>query len=71
MSESAPLTFFDKVRDDHVITRLGDDADLLQTETLRQMLLLGVDEIALTLVRCEEIDRFRATDRERRPWAYI
>jgi hypothetical protein len=35
------------------------------------MLLLGVDEIALTLARREEIDRFRATDRERRPWAYI
>jgi hypothetical protein len=29
------------------------------------------DEIALTLTRREEVDRFRATDRERRPWAYI
>lgn len=47
MSDSAACTFFDKVCDDHLITRLGDDADLLQ------------------------IDRFRATDRERRPWAYI
>ena len=30
-----------------------------------------VDEIALTLARREEIDRFRAIDRERRLWAYI
>ena len=38
--------------------------------TLRQMLLEGLDEIALTLARGEEIERFRADDRERRPWAY-
>ena len=38
--------------------------------TLRQMLLDGVDEIALTLKRLDEIERFRARDRERRPWAY-
>lgn len=39
-------------------------------ETLRQMLLQGVDEIALTLARSAEIDRFRARDRERHAWAY-
>jgi 3-isopropylmalate/(R)-2-methylmalate dehydratase small subunit len=39
-------------------------------ETLRQMLLQGIDEIALTLSRRAEIDRFRAADRARRPWAY-
>jgi 3-isopropylmalate/(R)-2-methylmalate dehydratase small subunit len=39
-------------------------------ETLRQMLMQGVDEIALTLSRSKEIERFRAFDRERRPWAY-
>lgn len=38
--------------------------------TLREMLLAGVDEIALTLGRREEIERFRARDRARRPWAY-
>ncbi|HET7730052.1 MAG TPA: 3-isopropylmalate dehydratase small subunit [Usitatibacter sp.] len=38
--------------------------------TLREMLLQGVDEIALTLGRREEIERFRARDRARRPWAY-
>jgi 3-isopropylmalate/(R)-2-methylmalate dehydratase small subunit len=39
-------------------------------ETLRQMLLQGVDEIALTLARGGEIERFRERDRARRPWAY-
>jgi 3-isopropylmalate/(R)-2-methylmalate dehydratase small subunit len=39
-------------------------------ETLRQMLLQGVDEIALTLGRIGEIERFRQGDRSRRPWAY-
>jgi 3-isopropylmalate/(R)-2-methylmalate dehydratase small subunit len=38
--------------------------------TLRAMLLAGVDEISLTLGRVEEIERFRAADRARRPWAY-
>ena len=39
-------------------------------ETLRQMLLHGVDEIALTLSRQAEIDAFRTADRVRRSWAY-
>ena len=39
-------------------------------ETLRQMLLHGVDEISLTLARRGEIDGFRTRDRVRRPWAY-
>ena len=34
MSDSASRTFFDKVWDDHVITKLGDDADLLQIDRL-------------------------------------
>jgi len=38
--------------------------------TLRRMLLEGVDEIALTLARREEIEAFRVRDRARRPWAY-
>jgi 3-isopropylmalate/(R)-2-methylmalate dehydratase small subunit len=38
--------------------------------TLRHMLLNGMDEIALTLSRRAEIDRFRDSDRARRPWAY-
>lgn len=39
-------------------------------ETLRQMLMQGMDEIAMTLTRGDEIERFRAKDRARRPWAY-
>jgi 3-isopropylmalate/(R)-2-methylmalate dehydratase small subunit len=37
---------------------------------LRDMLLLGIDEIDLTLRRQREIEVFRAGDRARRPWAY-
>ena len=37
---------------------------------LREMLLNGLDEIALTLSHAGEIDAFRATDKWRRPWAY-
>jgi len=39
-------------------------------QTLRQMLLQGVDEISLTLARLEEIEAFRRVDKTRRPWAY-
>ena len=39
-------------------------------ETLRQMLLQGVDEIDMTLARRTQIDAWRAQDRLRRPWAY-
>lgn len=39
-------------------------------EPLRQMLLMGQDEIALTLSRKEAIDRFRSRDTALRPWAY-
>lgn len=38
--------------------------------TLRDMLLHGVDEIALTLSHGDEIEAFRQRDRQRRPWAY-
>lgn len=38
--------------------------------SLREMLMQGVDEIALTLSRSAEIDAFRANDRLLRPWAY-
>lgn len=40
-------------------------------ETLRQMLLLGVDEIDQTKARKSEIDHYRERDRARRPWVYI
>jgi 3-isopropylmalate/(R)-2-methylmalate dehydratase small subunit len=38
--------------------------------TLRDMLLQGVDEIALTLSKRDDIEAFRHKDRQRRPWAY-
>jgi 3-isopropylmalate/(R)-2-methylmalate dehydratase small subunit len=39
--------------------------------SLREMLLLGLDEIDTTLRRLGDIDAFRAADRKRRPWAYV
>ena len=39
-------------------------------ETLRQMLMQGMDEIASTLARREQLDDFRRRDRLLRPWAY-
>ena len=39
-------------------------------EALRQMLLMGVDEIDQTLARRATIDAWRQIDRARRPWAY-
>lgn len=36
----------------------------------REMLLNGVDEIALTLSHAADLDEFRAKDSARRPWAY-
>ena len=40
-------------------------------ETLRQMLLLGVDEIDQTKSHQATIDAYRKRDRARRPWVYI
>ena len=36
----------------------------------REMLLAGLDAIALTWQRREQIEAFQARDRERRPWAW-
>jgi 3-isopropylmalate/(R)-2-methylmalate dehydratase small subunit len=49
----------------------GRRFDFEVPEMLRQMLLLGVDEIDQTKARKAEIDRFREGDRARRPWIYI
>ena len=40
-------------------------------ETLRQMLLLGVDEIDQTKSYQSTIDAYRELDRARRPWIYV
>lgn len=37
----------------------------------KTMLIEGLDEIALTLKRLEEIERFQRRDRQSRPWAYL
>lgn len=38
---------------------------------LRRMLLEGLEEIALIRAQQSAIDRYRAQDRQRRPWAYL
>jgi 3-isopropylmalate/(R)-2-methylmalate dehydratase small subunit len=53
-----------------VVSPSGKRYTFSAPETLRQMLLQGVDEIQLTLGRRAEIQRFRSKDRVRRPWAY-
>jgi 3-isopropylmalate/(R)-2-methylmalate dehydratase small subunit len=42
----------------------------LETEA-KNMLQLGLDAIDLTLLRGDEIRRFRERDRARRPWVYL
>jgi 3-isopropylmalate/(R)-2-methylmalate dehydratase small subunit len=39
-------------------------------DSRRRALLLGLDEVDLTLARAPEIDRFQAADRARRPWIH-
>lgn len=39
-------------------------------ESRRRALLLGLDEVDLTLTRAADIDAFQAADRSRRPWIY-
>ena len=48
----------------------GTRFDFRTPPVLRDMLLQGVDEIALTLSRTPQIDAYRPRDRLRRPWAY-
>ena len=53
-----------------VVSPSGERFSFSAPTTLRQMLLEGMDEIALTLSRQAEIDAFRARDQARRAWAY-
>ncbi len=39
-------------------------------ETRRRALLMGLDEVDMTLARTGEIDDFQRADRSRRPWIY-
>jgi 3-isopropylmalate/(R)-2-methylmalate dehydratase small subunit len=53
-----------------VISPGGITYSFIAPETLRQMLLQGIDEISLTMGRLDEIEAFRRRDKKRRPWAY-
>lgn len=48
----------------------GDVFSFSTPALLRRMLLEGLDEVGLTLTMSDDIERFRAADRARRPWAY-
>ncbi|NDZ18723.1 3-isopropylmalate dehydratase small subunit 2 [Variovorax sp. WS11] len=48
----------------------GETFSFEAPEALRQMLLLGQDEIELTLSKRAAIERFRTRDSAKRPWAY-
>jgi 3-isopropylmalate/(R)-2-methylmalate dehydratase small subunit len=58
------------LQEKRVVSPGGGSFSFDAPETLRQMLLQGVDEIALTLARMPEIGSYREADRARRPWAY-
>ncbi len=53
-----------------VTTAAGTRYDFVIEAEARQMLLHGLDAIALTQQRSEEIQAFLARDRQHRPWAY-
>ena len=53
------------------VTAPGGDVFSFHTpDTLRRMLLEGLDEIDLTLTLSTQIEHFRNADRIKRPWAY-
>ncbi len=54
----------------NVVSPLGTVFPFQCPQALRQMLLHGMDEIALTLAKAAAIEAFRQQDRTRRPWAY-
>jgi 3-isopropylmalate/(R)-2-methylmalate dehydratase small subunit len=65
---AAPVTV--DLQEQVVIAPDGERFPFRAPDTLRDMLLHGVDEIALTLSHRAEIDAFRTRDRQSRPWAY-
>jgi 3-isopropylmalate/(R)-2-methylmalate dehydratase small subunit len=54
----------------HVVCPDGSELPFHVESRDRQMLLAGVDEIALTLRKRKQIEEFRESDRRLRPWAY-
>ena len=70
--ESEGQAVFTVDLDQQVITPpAGDVVNFQSPPKLRQMLLEGTDEIGLTLGLKPQIETFRQSDRERRPWAYF
>jgi 3-isopropylmalate/(R)-2-methylmalate dehydratase small subunit len=53
-----------------VATPEGLSFDFVVPRLMREMMLAGKDEIAMTLERGERIQAFRSADKARRPWAY-
>jgi len=58
------------LEDETVTAPDGSKTSFKTPSVLREMLLLGADEIDVTLRRGGEIEAFRARDRIKRPWAY-
>ena len=54
-----------------VVAPDGEEAAFEIGAEAKEMLLHGLDAIALTLKRAAEIQAFRAADRRERPWAYL
>lgn len=58
------------LRDETVTAPDGTSFSFRAPRVLREMLLEGLDEVAVTLSRSTAIAAFRAQDRVKRPWAY-
>jgi 3-isopropylmalate/(R)-2-methylmalate dehydratase small subunit len=57
---------------DQTIALPGSDIVTFEIDAIdRENLLLGLDEIAATLKRRDEIEQFRNQDRRERPWLYL
>lgn len=54
-----------------VISPSGQPFKFSAPPALREMLLHGMDEIALTLSHSKQIEEFRVQDQQKRPWAYL
>lgn len=68
-AESAPITI--DLPAQRVTTSTGAGWSFEIEDEAKTMLVGGLDAIDLTLTRRDEIAAFRATDRLRRPWAYL
>ncbi|HET7594054.1 MAG TPA: 3-isopropylmalate dehydratase small subunit, partial [Stellaceae bacterium] len=53
-----------------VVAPDGGETSFTIDNLRREALLEGLDAIALTMKRADEIGRFQAADRAKRPWIY-